>query len=76
MIASRTGGLPELIDDGVNGYLLPVGDVAGMAARAVELLTDASKHERLSRAARASAEARWRPEAHVARYEALYRRLT
>lgn len=75
VIASRTGGLPELIDDGVNGYLQPVGDVAGMAARAVELLTDDAKQTRLASAARATAEARWRPEPHVARYEALYRRL-
>ena len=75
VIASRTGGLPELIDDGVNGHLQPVGDVAGMAARAIELLTDAAKHARMASAARSTAEERWRPEPHVARYEALYRRL-
>ena len=39
-IATRVGGVPELIDDGVNGRLFPVGDVDGMAAAAIALLTD------------------------------------
>ena len=30
-IATRVGGVPELIEDGVNGLLFPVGDVASMA---------------------------------------------
>ncbi len=76
VIASRTGGLPELVDDGVNGHLAPVGDVATMASRAIELLTDEAKQARLAHAARETAFARWRPEPHVSRYEALYRRLT
>ena len=40
VIATRSGGLPEVVDDGITGYLLPVGDVDGMAARAVEILRD------------------------------------
>ena len=35
-IATRVGGVPELIDDGVTGLLFPVGDVEAMAAGALE----------------------------------------
>ena len=38
MIASRVGGLPEVVEDGVTGFLLDPEDVAGMAAAAVEPL--------------------------------------
>ncbi len=75
VVASRTGGLPELIDDGVTGALLPVGDVGGMAARTLALLEDAALLARQSTAARSAAEARWRPEPQVDRYEQLYRSL-
>jgi N-acetyl-alpha-D-glucosaminyl L-malate synthase BshA len=75
VIATRTGGLPELVEDGVNGWLHPVGDVEGMAGRALELLSDATLHARFSQGARQSAEERWRPEPKVALYETLYRRV-
>ena len=39
-VATRVGGVPELIDDGVDGFLEPVGDIAAQAARVVSLLTD------------------------------------
>ncbi|MBL8949431.1 MAG: N-acetyl-alpha-D-glucosaminyl L-malate synthase BshA [Myxococcaceae bacterium] len=75
VVASRTGGLPELVEDGVTGALLPVGDVAGMAARTVALLTDPALHARHAAAARATAEQKWRPGPQVDAYEALYRSL-
>jgi glycosyltransferase involved in cell wall biosynthesis len=40
--ARAAGGLPEVVDDGRNGFLRPVGDVDGMAAAAVELLSTPS----------------------------------
>ena len=48
-IATRVGGVPELIDDGVTGLLYPVGDVEGMAAgrhRLVEGSRSAGGHAR------------------------------
>lgn len=38
VIASRVGGLPEVINHGVNGFLEPVGDVEAMATHAIQLL--------------------------------------
>jgi N-acetyl-alpha-D-glucosaminyl L-malate synthase BshA len=55
VIATRSGGLPEVVADGVTGYLLPVGDVAGMAAAAIEILSDDDRRRRMGAAGRASA---------------------
>ncbi|MEJ2289029.1 MAG: N-acetyl-alpha-D-glucosaminyl L-malate synthase BshA [Deinococcales bacterium] len=52
VVASRIGGLPEVVEDGVSGRLLEPGDVAGMAAAAVDLLSDPETHGRFARAAR------------------------
>ena len=41
VIATRVGGLPEVVEDGECGYLFGVGDVQGMAERAIEILSDA-----------------------------------
>ena len=41
-IATRTGGVPEVIEHGVSGYLADVGDVDTMARYAIELLNDES----------------------------------
>ena len=38
VVASRAGGIPEVIDDGVNGILEPVGSVEAMGRRSVDLL--------------------------------------
>ncbi len=71
-IATRVGGLPELVTHGEDGYLESVADVAAHAARAVELLTDASLYERVSAAARATARRRFCTNLIIPRYEALY----
>ena len=39
-VATRVGGVPELITDKEDGFLEEVGDIAAQAARVVELLTD------------------------------------
>lgn len=43
IIATEVGGIPDLIDDGINGYLIKPGDTAGLADRMVELLQDSEK---------------------------------
>jgi glycosyltransferase involved in cell wall biosynthesis len=69
VLAYRVGGLPEVVDDGRSGYLLEVGDVAGMAGRALELLTDARRWGAFSRRARESAARRFGRDRIVDRYE-------
>ena len=46
VISSNAGGLPEINKEGFSGYLLDVGDYQGMAARGLELLLDAEKHNK------------------------------
>jgi N-acetyl-alpha-D-glucosaminyl L-malate synthase BshA len=74
-VATRCGGVPELIHDGVNGFLEPVGDIAAQARRVVELLTDEKLYERVSRAAREAAQSRFSTETVIPRYERHYERV-
>jgi N-acetyl-alpha-D-glucosaminyl L-malate synthase BshA len=71
VVASRAGGLPEVVDDGVNGILEPVGSVEAMGRRAVELLRDPARHAGMRAAAIAKAEA-FSADRVVPMYEALY----
>jgi N-acetyl-alpha-D-glucosaminyl L-malate synthase BshA len=52
VIASNIGGLPELVQDGVQGYLCELGDVRAMAGKAVELLLDPARLQQVQSAAR------------------------
>jgi N-acetyl-alpha-D-glucosaminyl L-malate synthase BshA len=74
VIATAVGGLPEVVDHGATGFLLPVGDVEGMAAAAIELLTDEARHAAFSREARRQAVERFDEDKIVARYREVYER--
>jgi N-acetyl-alpha-D-glucosaminyl L-malate synthase BshA len=75
VIASNVGGLPEVVEHGVSGYLLPVGAVDEMAEAGVRLLGDEAHHRAVSGAARARAVARFSAASVVTRYEQVYRRV-
>lgn len=55
-IGTRVGGVPELVEDGVNGFLFGVGDVDGMAARAIEVLSSRDRLNELREAGRRTAQ--------------------
>ena len=75
VVASNAGGLPEVVADGVTGYLLPVGAIDQMAEAGVRILSDPEHAKALSKAARALALERFSATAIVPRYEALYDRV-
>ena len=52
VVASRLGGLPEVVQDGVTGFLVEPGDVAELRARIRELVGDPARAARMGRAAR------------------------
>lgn len=72
VIASRVGGVPEVIDDDQSGYLHAPDDLEGMAASAVRVLEDQALHARLSSTARRVVCERFSEAAVVPRYEAFY----
>ncbi len=60
VVATRVGGIPDVIADGQDGFLVDYGDVAGFADATIALLADDALHARLSRHARmASARFDW-----------------
>jgi N-acetyl-alpha-D-glucosaminyl L-malate synthase BshA len=74
-IATRVGGVPELIDDGVNGLLFPLGDVEAMAAAAIELLCDDARLPSMAAAARKTASDRFCASRIIPLYEQYYERV-
>ncbi len=74
VIASNTGGIPEVVIDGETGFLHPVGDTASMAASAIELLQDHDRHRTFGQAARQRAIDEFSIDDIVGRYRALYER--
>lgn len=75
VIASRVGGLPEVVQHGVSGYLFSPGDVEGMAQQAVKILGNHSLSKQLGRAGSEWAAAHFHPDQIVPRFEELYRRI-
>lgn len=75
-VATRVGGVPELITHGVDGFLEEPGDTDGQAARTVDLLTDADLRLRMRWAARTAAEERFCSSIIIPQYEAFYREVT
>lgn len=72
VVASRVGGLPEVITDGETGFLHPPDDLDAMAASAVRLMTDDALHERIARAGRRLVETKFCADEIVPRYEEYY----
>jgi L-malate glycosyltransferase len=74
-IATRTGGVPEVIEHGSSGYLADVGDVDTMARYAVDLLNNEKQLRAMGKQARAEAKARFCSSKIVPQYEDFYRRV-
>ena len=72
VVASRVGGVPELVEDGVTGILCPPDDLTAMARAAIKLLTDETLHGSMAQAARKRAIARFADTRIVPMYEAYY----
>ncbi len=75
VVASRVGGVPYLVEEGVTGLLVPPGNVPDLAKAISTLLSNAQLRERMGLAARAKAQAEYAPrvvaEKTMAVYEAI-----
>src|SRR5262249_54216488 len=71
-VATRVGGVPELITAGEDGFLEAVDDIPAQAARVVSLLSDDALHYRMRKAGRWNANERFCSEKIIPQYEKYY----
>jgi len=74
-VATRVGGIPEVVESGRSGLLCPAGDAAALAAAVQSLMDDPARRQQLGAAARQRALEQFTADTIVPRYEALYRRV-
>ena len=75
IIASRVGGIPEVVTDGETGFLSEVGDVEKMGADAARLLSDKDLRVEMGRRARESAVSRYSTDLVIPQYIDFYERV-
>src|SRR5207302_1804065 len=75
VIATRVGGIPEVVEDGGCGFLFEIGDVDGMARAALKVLDDEAQRERLGARGREIAVSNFTTDRIIPQYERLYQRL-
>jgi glycosyltransferase involved in cell wall biosynthesis len=75
IIAFPVGGIPEIVREGENGYLLPVADVEGLRRRCIELLQDSGRARALGQCGRALVERAFSIDSMVQGNLAIYREL-
>ena len=75
VIGTRSGGLPEVVVDGETGYLLPVGDVESMAARAIEIVSDEPLRRKMGALGREMVIEKFDENRIVPHYRAFYERV-
>jgi len=74
-IATRVGGVPEVIEHGRSGFLAEVGDVDAMARYAIEILSHEDRLREMGKACRAVAQSRFCASKIIPQYEEFYRRV-
>jgi N-acetyl-alpha-D-glucosaminyl L-malate synthase BshA len=75
VVASRVGGIPEVVTDGVDGYLPESGDIVKMVQSALSILGDDSLRDRMGKSARETALHRFCPSNIIPAYEAIYNKV-
>jgi glycosyltransferase involved in cell wall biosynthesis len=75
VVATATGGTPEIVQHGVTGFLVPPGNPVELATRIVELLSNRDLAERMGAAGRRVALADFTTDRMIDRFEAAYRAL-
>jgi L-malate glycosyltransferase len=76
VVASRVGGLPEVVEHGVSGFLCAPDDIGGMTEAAIALLTDSALHRRFADAAVERVRRHFCAGKVVPQYEGYYQEVT
>jgi L-malate glycosyltransferase len=74
-VSTAVGGIPEVVEDGISGFLVPSSDPAELAQALARLVRDRDLRVRLGSAARLAARKRFSAQAIVSDYISLYRRV-
>ncbi|ART76842.1 N-acetyl-alpha-D-glucosaminyl L-malate synthase BshA [Sutcliffiella horikoshii] len=74
-VGTKIGGIPEVIDDGVTGYLSDVGDVEDIAKNAVTILDNAALHKEFAENAISRVKEHFSSQRIVEQYEDMYKQL-
>jgi len=74
MVVTETGGMPEIIKDGINGFIIPIKDFEALASRVIQLLSDKDLRERLGYTGREMVEQQYTKEVIAENTLRLYRR--
>jgi N-acetyl-alpha-D-glucosaminyl L-malate synthase BshA len=74
-VATNAGGIPEVVEDGVTGRLVPVGDIKALAQATIEILEDPEQLRSMGIAARARAKRLFRIENIIPQYTNYYWRI-
>jgi N-acetyl-alpha-D-glucosaminyl L-malate synthase BshA len=75
VIGTSGTGLMEVVEDGINGYLFPVGDTVSMAAAGLGLLSDKPRLLQFKKEARRLADEKFNAEKIITQYEDFYRQV-
>jgi L-malate glycosyltransferase len=75
VVATNVGGVPEVVEDGVDGYLVEPRDVAAAARHAIEILSRPDRGREMGRRARDDARRKYCANDVIPRYEAYYRQV-
>jgi glycosyltransferase involved in cell wall biosynthesis len=74
-VATAVGGIPEVVESGVSGVLVPAGDPDALARGVESLIADPALRARLGAAAKGRAAALFSADVIVGKYVQLYRRV-
>jgi glycosyltransferase involved in cell wall biosynthesis len=72
VVAHRTGGIPEVVEDGVTGYLVEPKNTAQFAEKIAQLLSDPSKRDQMGQAAKSAFEKKFRDTIMMDHIEQVY----
>ena len=72
VVCTQVGGLPEVVENGVSGYLSPVGDISGMAQHVIHILEDKDRHRRFKHQALKTSK-KFEIDKVIGQYESLYK---
>jgi glycosyltransferase involved in cell wall biosynthesis len=75
VVGTDIGGIPELVDDGHDGYVVPIADPDALAERIGELASDRERAVSMGRAGREKIERQFNQEVHLSKVRAIYKRV-